>query len=60
MTSILLHPGHWRERAEEAFTLAEQFKDPETKAEMLRVAEGYMRLADKAEARIARGKRDGY
>jgi DNA-binding ferritin-like protein len=38
-------PEYWRNRAEEARTLAEQMKDPQTKALMLGVAESYEKIA---------------
>jgi hypothetical protein len=42
---------HWRARAEEARVHAEQMKDPVARAEMLKIAEGYEKLARRAEAR---------
>ena len=38
MDSILDNPKHWRERAEEARTIADQLSDPESKGMMLRIA----------------------
>jgi hypothetical protein len=38
-------PQYWRDRAEEARSLASRTKDPETKHIMLRIAEGHERQA---------------
>jgi hypothetical protein len=45
---------HWRGRAEEARVHAEQIKDPAARAEMLKITEGYEKLAARAEARKGR------
>jgi hypothetical protein len=52
--SILDDPQHWRERAEEARTLADQLSDPESKRTILRIANGYERMAEHAEVRAKR------
>jgi hypothetical protein len=42
-------PEYWRRRAEEARAIAEQMIDPDTFAIMVRVAEQYDNLAERAE-----------
>ena len=53
MSSILDEPEHWRERAEEMLTRADQTNDPVAKEMMLNIASGYERLAERAEQRLA-------
>jgi hypothetical protein len=55
LLSLLDDPEHWRSRAEEARTMAEQLSDPESKRTMLRIADDYERLAEHAKLR-ARGQ----
>jgi hypothetical protein len=53
-TRHLNDPKHWRTRAEEARSSAEQMTDLEAKQMMLAVAEDYERLAQRAEERALR------
>lgn len=50
--SYLNNPKHWRERAEEARVKAEQFWNESEKQRMLRIAEEYDRLAERAADRL--------
>ena len=49
--SFINDPAHWRQRAEEARTIAEQMSDLNSKDAMLRIAKDYERLAERAEQR---------
>jgi hypothetical protein len=49
--SFINDPGHWRQRAEEARSIAEQMNDPQSKEAMLRIARDYEHLAERAERR---------
>jgi hypothetical protein len=43
---------HWRHREEEARTLTEAMYNEETKARLLKIADEYARLAERAEQRL--------
>ena len=45
-------PQHWRRRAEEARTLADELTDAEAKRKMLKIVEDYERLAIRPERTI--------
>jgi len=49
--SFINDPEHWRRRAEETRTIAEQMSDLQSKDAMLRIAKDYERLAERAEQR---------
>jgi len=54
LTSFINDPEHWRHRAEEIRTLADDMKDEISKQMMLRIAQDYERLAQRAEQRAKR------
>lgn len=55
MGQYIDNPQRWRDRAEEARIQADQMSDDDTRLMMLRVAQGYDRMAQRAEERIAEG-----
>lgn len=58
MASIPINdPTHWRARAEEARTVADQIADPEAKRKMLRSVGEYEEMARRAERRLLAKKR---
>ena len=48
---------HWRARAEEMLTIAAEMNDVHARAIMHGIAEDYLRLAERAEARSQTGRR---
>ena len=50
-TGLTDDPKHWRDRAHEARIRAGELNDPEAKRQMLGIARGYDRLAERAEER---------
>jgi hypothetical protein len=54
LPSITDNPQHWYDRAAEMRVLAEEMKTVETKAMMLRLADDYDKLADRAADRRRR------
>jgi hypothetical protein len=52
MSDLLNNAQHWRDRAEEARALAEEMRDEFSRQQMLAIAEGYDRLAKRAEERM--------
>ena len=56
-SELLNDPKHWRERAEEARSIADQVSDPEAKRTMLRIADDYERLAEHARRRAEKQSR---
>jgi len=47
-------PAHWRDRAVEARALADQMSDELSRNTMLKIADDYERLAERAEERRRR------
>jgi hypothetical protein len=56
MSRIIDSPKHWRNRAKEKRALAGKVDDPKTKRALLEVADGYDRLAQRAEERNTHNK----
>jgi hypothetical protein len=57
--SFINDPEHWRQRADEARSVAEQMNEPQSKEAMLRIAKDYERLAERAEQRAKGSSRPG-
>ena len=51
-TGLTDDPQHWRDRAHEARIRAGELNDPEAKRQMLGIARGYDRRAERAEGRL--------
>jgi len=49
--SLINDPEHWRDRAREKRELAERLRNAQAKQAMLRIANDYERLAQRAEER---------
>jgi hypothetical protein len=52
-------PKHWRNRAKEMRALAESVKDRQAKATMLKIANDYEKLAERADLRSDGSKQSG-
>jgi hypothetical protein len=53
---LLNDPAHWRRRAQETRSIADQLDDPTAKQAMLEVARNYEQIAAIAEKRPVAGK----
>ena len=57
MPSLLDNSGHWKQRAQETRRLAETIGDPEARRTLLKIAEEYERLAQRAAGRSTEEQR---
>jgi hypothetical protein len=51
--SFINDPEHWRSRTKEARAIADQMTDADSRSAMLRIADDYDRLAERAAQRAA-------
>jgi hypothetical protein len=58
MPAVLDNPAHWISRAEEARSIADEMKDPESKKTMMQIAESYEHMARMAQRRLNRTVRE--
>jgi len=54
---LIYEPEHWQSRAEEARTIADSLNDREAKRSMLKIADEYDLLAQRAEERSGKQPR---
>jgi hypothetical protein len=54
--TLLNDPAHWRRRAQETRTMADQLNDPAAKQKLLEVAQHYEEIAAIAEKRSVAGR----
>ena len=59
MPSLLNDAAHWHLRARETRALAATIEDDETRQTLLKIAEGYDRLATRAAEQPAENKNEG-
>jgi len=48
-------PEHWLDRAKDAWHHVENMRDPDSRLQMIEIAEGYERMAQRARERQQRG-----
>jgi hypothetical protein len=58
MSPLLNDPEHWRERAKAMRELSAEMLDPESRNLMLKIADDYEVLAQRAEARVVHRPRE--
>ena len=52
MISLIDNPAHWIARAEEVRAVADDMQDPESKRMLLKIAEDYDTIAERAQRRL--------